>query len=45
MDTLYNQTNKLIQQTQQTFQVLEGNTANATEIENEIQEKINQINR
>ncbi|CAH0557501.1 unnamed protein product [Brassicogethes aeneus] len=44
MDTLYNQTNRLIQQTQQVFQGLEGNNVNAIEIENEIQEKINLIN-
>ncbi|KAJ8934098.1 hypothetical protein NQ318_010881 [Aromia moschata] len=45
MDTLYNQTNKLIQQTQQCFQLLESNVKNAVEIEAEIQEKIDSINR
>lgn len=44
METLYHQTNKLIQQTQQSFQNLENNS-NYVEIENEIQEKINQINK
>lgn len=44
MDTLYNQTNKLIQQTQQTFQALEGSVGNYVQIENDIQEKINVIN-
>ncbi|KAJ8965191.1 hypothetical protein NQ317_008729 [Molorchus minor] len=43
MDTLYNQTNKLIQQTQQVFQTLEGNAKDTLEIETEIQEKINLI--
>ena len=45
MDTLYHQTNKLIQQTQQTFQSLEQSGANAVEVEVDIQEKINAINR
>ncbi|XP_063922738.1 probable Golgi SNAP receptor complex member 2 [Zophobas morio] len=44
MDTLYHQTNKLIQQTQQTFQSLEQSGANAVEVEVDIQEKINAIN-
>jgi hypothetical protein len=45
MDTLYHQTNKLILQTQQSFQALEQNVANAPEIEADIQDKINSINR
>lgn len=45
MDTLYHQTNKLVQQTQECFQKLERRTGNPQEIELEIQEKINQINR
>ncbi|CAG9863109.1 unnamed protein product [Phyllotreta striolata] len=44
MDTLYNQTNKLIQQTQASFQLLEGNGTNAIEIESEIQQKLELIN-
>ncbi|KAG5884755.1 hypothetical protein JTB14_029236 [Gonioctena quinquepunctata] len=44
MDTLYNQTNKLIQQTQYNFQLLEGSGPNAVEIDADIQEKLNQIN-
>lgn len=44
MENLYHQTNKLIQQTQATFQRLD-NTNNYIEIEDEIQEKIKQINR
>nr|CAH7758225.1 unnamed protein product [Callosobruchus chinensis] len=44
MDTLYNQTNLLIQQTQYSFQTLEGSPKNAEEIEADIQEKINLIN-
>jgi Golgi SNAP receptor complex protein 2 len=44
MDTLYHQTNKLILQTQQSFQALEQNVANAPEIEADIQDKINSIN-
>ncbi|KAL3280610.1 hypothetical protein HHI36_003847 [Cryptolaemus montrouzieri] len=44
MDTLYHQTNKLIQQTQQTFHTLENNIVNALAIEEDIQEKINLIN-
>ncbi|XP_044268650.1 probable Golgi SNAP receptor complex member 2 [Tribolium madens] len=43
MDTLYHQTNKLIQQTQQSFQALEQNSGNVQEIEADIQEKINAI--
>lgn len=43
MDTLYNHTNRLIQQTQQKFQILEGNSKNASEIEAEIIENIKQI--
>ncbi|CAH1133930.1 unnamed protein product [Ceutorhynchus assimilis] len=43
MDTLYNQTNKLIQQTQQRFKLLEGNIPNALEIEAQISEDIKQI--
>lgn len=45
METLYHQTNKLVQQTQQYFQNLEANPNNYEAIEAEIQEKINQINR
>ncbi|XP_050309323.1 probable Golgi SNAP receptor complex member 2 [Anthonomus grandis grandis] len=45
MDVLYNQTNKLIQHTQQRFKVLEGNVVNANEIEVEIAENITQIQR
>lgn len=45
METLYHQTNKLVQQTQQYFQNLEANPNNYEGIEAEIQEKINQINR
>ncbi|RZC34909.1 Golgi SNAP receptor complex member 2 [Asbolus verrucosus] len=44
MDTLYHQTNKLIQQTQQSFQALEQNSGNLLEIEADIQDKINAIN-
>ncbi|EFA03370.1 probable Golgi SNAP receptor complex member 2 [Tribolium castaneum] len=44
MDTLYHQTNKLIQQTQQSFQALEQNSGNVLEIEADIQEKITTIN-
>nr|XP_023011952.1 probable Golgi SNAP receptor complex member 2 [Leptinotarsa decemlineata] len=44
MDTLYNQTNKLIQQTQYNFQLLEGSGKNAVEIEADIQEKLDTIN-
>lgn len=45
METLYNQTNKLIQQTQQRFQVLERNIPDALEVEAEISENIKQIGR
>lgn len=45
MEVLYNQTNKLIQQTQQRFKVLEGNIPNALEIEAEISENTKQIHR
>lgn len=45
MDTLYHQTNKLIQQIQNLFNSLENNPKNSIEIENEIQEKIDLINR
>lgn len=45
MDTLYHQTNKLIQQTQQSFQALEQNPGGALEIEADIQTKLNSINR
>lgn len=44
METLYHQTNKLIQQTQQSFQILE-NSSNYVEVEADIQEKIDQINK
>lgn len=44
MDTLYNQTNKIIQQTQYGFQTLEKNTNNAAEIEADIQGQIDLIN-
>lgn len=44
MDTLYNQTNKIIQQTQYSFQQLENTTTNASEIEAEIQRQIDSIN-
>ncbi|XP_030751344.1 probable Golgi SNAP receptor complex member 2 [Sitophilus oryzae] len=46
MDTLYNQTNKLIQQTQQRFQVLEGNVLgrDPIEVEADIAENIKHIN-
>lgn len=44
MDSLYNQTNHLVQKTQQCFQQLEcGGTPE--EVEREIQEKIDLINR
>ncbi|XP_066258975.1 probable Golgi SNAP receptor complex member 2 [Euwallacea similis] len=43
MEELYNQTNKLIQQTQQRFKVLEGNVPNALDVEAEISENIKQI--
>ncbi|XP_018577991.1 probable Golgi SNAP receptor complex member 2 [Anoplophora glabripennis] len=45
MDSLYNQTNKLILQTQQSFHVLEGSPKNAIEIETDIQENIFSINK
>ncbi|KAJ8912126.1 hypothetical protein NQ315_013215 [Exocentrus adspersus] len=45
MDTLYNQTNTLIQQTQQYFHTLEGNPKNVVDIENNIEDKISVINR
>lgn len=45
MENLYHQTNKLIQQTQETFQRLESTPNCYVEIEAEIQEKIKQINR
>lgn len=45
METLYHQTNKLIQQTQQSFQNLESNPNHYAEIEAEIQDKIDQINK
>lgn len=45
MDSLYNQTNKLIQQTQQRFQVLQGNIHEAIDIETEITDNIKQITR
>lgn len=44
MDTLYNQTNKLIQQTQASFQLLEGKVKNAMEIEADIQQNLGVIN-
>lgn len=44
MDSLYHQTNKLIQQTQQSFQALEQPGASALDIEADIQDKINTIN-
>jgi len=44
MDTLYHQTNKIVQQTQAHFQLLEQKSANHEEVENEIQEQINLIN-
>ncbi|XP_050515629.1 probable Golgi SNAP receptor complex member 2 [Diabrotica virgifera virgifera] len=44
MDTLYNQTNKLIQQTQANFQLLEGSGKNALDIEGDIQQKLDVIN-
>ncbi|XP_066159211.1 probable Golgi SNAP receptor complex member 2 [Euwallacea fornicatus] len=43
MEELYHQTNKLIQQTQQRFKVLEGNVSNALDVEAEINENIKQI--
>lgn len=45
MEALYHQTNNLIQITQQCFKNLEGNVATAPEIEADIQQKINEINR
>lgn len=45
MENLYHQTNKLIQQTQETFQRLERTPNDYVEIETEIQDKIKQINR
>lgn len=45
MDTLYNQTNKLILQTQQSFHILEGSPKNVIEVETDIQEKINLVNK
>ncbi|KAF5282711.1 hypothetical protein FQR65_LT02708 [Abscondita terminalis] len=44
MDTLYHQTNKLVQQTQECFQLLESRPINYQEIESNIQEKISLIN-
>lgn len=44
MDTLYNQTNKIIQQTHYSFQHLEHNPNNASEAEAEIQRQIDLIN-
>lgn len=44
MDTLYNQTNKIIQQTQFSFQNLEKNPNSASEVETEIQRQIDLIN-
>lgn len=44
METLYHQTNALIQQTQQQFRELEVNRPNKIEIEQDIQEKIKSIN-
>lgn len=44
MDSLYNQTNKMIQQTQYSFQNLESNAKNASEIEEQIQRQIDSIN-
>ena len=44
MDTLYHQTNILVQQTQECFQLLESRPANFQEIESNIQEKISLIN-
>lgn len=45
MDTLYNQTNKLIQQTQASFQLLEGSGQNVVDIEADIHQKLEVINR
>lgn len=45
MDTLYHQTNILVQQTQECFQMLETRPTNYQEIESNIQEKISVINR
>ncbi|KAF5297662.1 hypothetical protein FQA39_LY11993 [Lamprigera yunnana] len=44
MDSLYHQTNKLVQQTQECFQKLESKSKSHQEIEAEIQQKINSIN-
>lgn len=45
METLYHQTNKIVQQVQECFQRLELKGINHDEVEAEIQEKINLINR
>lgn len=45
MEKLYNETNKLILQTQQSFKTLENNICNADSIEEDIQQRINLINR
>lgn len=44
MDALYHQTNSLIQQTQERFKVLRS-APNVEEIEQQIQDEINLINR
>lgn len=45
MDQLYHQTNLLVQHTQELFKSLENSVNNYADIERDIQEKINQINR
>lgn len=45
MEVLYHATNRLIQETQECFQKLEKSTGDQEIIENEIQEKINSVNR
>lgn len=45
MEALYHSTNRLIQETQECFQKLEKNPQDQDGIENEIQEKINSVNR
>lgn len=45
MDGLYHQTNKIIQQTHESFRALENNPNNYQQIEDDIQEKIKQIER
>lgn len=45
MEALYHSTNRLIQETQECFQKLEKLPGDQDSIENEIQSKINEVNR